>query len=698
MPWVRLHATKDYYDMAALLERFPKIRMTFNLVPSLLVQLENFAKGAATDPWLEKTLIPAKDLTRNDKIFILENFFFCNWDNMIFPNARFAQLFEKRGLFASHEKIERSAGYFSEQDFLDLQMWFNLAWMDPLWRELDKEIGALFAKGKNFSEGDKTLLVTKQQMICGAVVQKHKELWEKGQIEVTTTPFYHPILPLLCDTDSAQMSMPGSLKPRRRFQHPEDAERHVVRALDHMEKSFGKRPAGMWPSEGSVSEEAVKIMSRAGVKWAATDEGVLFRSLDRENIRHERHILYQPFRVETPGGEQLQMVFRDHAMSDSIGFIYARIDAANAAEDFVRRVEKIADSIPEREDPPIISVILDGENCWEHFQNDGLDFMSFLYGRLSDHPRIETTTIGAYLDRYPARQSLKSLWAGSWINHDFAIWIGQNEDNKAWDLVSEARDVLVEASKNRPAEDPALKSAWESFYISEGSDWCWWYGDQNSTAQDAVFDKLFRDHLKNVYLFLGLEPPEKLDLAIKAKEPKGMLTLPSGLIYPKIDGLNTSYFEWRAAGSYETGLAGGAMHLADSVLGFVRYGFNLENFFLRLDAKISFEKLPLSLYRIKIDFIEPQDCEIQIFWEADLRPRAVFQNARGEVKDLQNIKTKKILELAVSFELLEASVNESVELSVSVLKDGVQIERWPYQSSIKFRRPAEDFGSDVWNA
>ncbi|OGR88032.1 MAG: hypothetical protein A3A86_07225 [Elusimicrobia bacterium RIFCSPLOWO2_01_FULL_60_11] len=697
LPWVRLHGTKDYHDMAALLKKFPKIRVTFNLVPSLLLQLDNFAQGRATDAWLEKTLIPAADLTRDDKVFILENFFFCNWDNMIFPNTRYAKLFEKRGHFASHEKIARSAGYFTAQEFLDLQVWFNLAWVDPLWRGSDAGIDALFMKGRDFTEEDKRLLVRKQKEICAAVAGIHKELWDKGQIEVSTTPFYHPILPLLCDTDSAQMSMPGSLKPKKPFKHPEDAEHQVTAALEYMEKTFGRRPQGFWPSEGSVSEEAAGILARAGVKWAATDEGVLFRSLDREKIPHDRSALYRPYLVETPAGEKIRMVFRDHGLSDSIGFVYARMEAAAAAADFIHRIERTADSIPEGQDPPLLSIILDGENCWEHFRNDGNDFLSFLYAGLSDHPRIETATIGGYLERFPPRQTLRSLWAGSWINHDFAIWIGHPEDNRAWDLVSEAREFLADASRRLPKDDPALRAAWECLYIAEGSDWCWWYGDQNSTAHDAVFDKLFRDHLKNVYIFLGEKPPQKLDMAIKGKELKGALVTPSALIQPKIDGMDSSYFEWRAAGSYQTAQAGGTMHQTDHLLAFIRYGFDLENLYLRLDARTVLKDLKLPDIKIKIDFIEPSGGEIQISWE-DHAVKAVYMDPEGAVTALQKIASKKVVELAVPFDVLGKAVNEPVEFTVAVIQDGVQTERWPYQSSIRLARPDADFGSEIWNA
>jgi len=711
LPWARLHATKDYYDMAAILEEFPKIRLTINLVPSLLAQLEDYAQNRCTDPWLEKTLLPAKTLSPKDQCWILENFFFCNWDTKIFPNPRYSQLFEKRGKYVSKNELERIRTYFSPQDFLDLQVWFNLAWMDPLWQEKEPLISHLYKKGRDFSEGEKIMLIEKQKEICKLTIDKHKELWEKGQIELSTTPYYHPILPLLCDTDSAQMAMPGSMQPRKRFQHPEDAQQQIEKAVNYFEKIFGKKPIGMWPSEGSVSEEMIPLLENAGIEWAATDEAILFNSLKlprggSPNLKKE--MAYQPFWAPQKLGEKkLQLVFRDHGLSDAIGFVYARTEPKKAVDDFLHRLVKILDNWHE-DRPPLVPIILDGENCWEHYMNDGLDFLRILYQSLSDHPQIETTTIGNYINKFPAKQSLEKLWAGSWINADFSIWIGQHEDNRAWELVSEARDFLGEYARQHPekSNDPNLISAWESLYIAEGSDWCWWYGDQNSTAHDEVFDQLFRNHLKNVYSFLNVDPPEKLNIAIKGKEQKRQYLPPVDFIYPKIDGLITNYYEWRSGGIYQILTSGGAMHQAENFLNAIYYGFDLENLYLRLDSKIPFNKneLDLSEIKIKISFLDPPNQELQIEWspkeiEHNLQPqqvKAIFLNAKGETTQISNIAAKKIVELSIPFSYLGAKPDEPIEFSLTIIKNGLQIERWPHQSTILFRRPTETFHLEHW--
>ncbi|MBI4218333.1 MAG: glycoside hydrolase [Elusimicrobia bacterium] len=712
LPWVRLHATKDYYDMAALLEEFPKVRMNVNLVPSLLAQLEDYAETRCMDSWLEKSLIPAKDLTVKDQCWILENFFFCNWETMIFPNPRYSELFEKRGKYASRFEIERTRTYFSAQDFLDLQVWFNLAWMDPLWKEKDPLVSHLCKKGRDFSEGEKIMLLEKQKEICGLTTPKHKELWEKGQIEVTTTPFYHPILPLLCDTDSAQMAMPGSLKPKTRFQHPEDAQHQIEQALLYMERAMGRRPKGMWPSEGSVSDEMIPIVAESGIQWLATDEGILFNSLRMMGEKTQRSDLYQPYWIDLPSsGKKIQMIFRDHALSDALGFVYARTDPRKAVEDLLNRILKIGESSGRATRPLLVPIILDGENCWEHYRNDGHDFLKMLYAALSNHPVIETTTISQYLEKFPAERSLTKLWSGSWINSNFSIWIGHHEDNRAWDLVSEARKFLTEYDAKHPEkkEDIATQKAWESLYIAEGSDWCWWYGDQNSTAHDSVFDELFRNHIKNVYLFLGENPPEKVNIAIKGKEQKGLHLAPVALITPKVDGLVTNYYEWRSGGSYQTALSGGTMHQAEAFLSAMHYGFDLENMYLRMDTKIPLysKEIDLSETKIKVTFIEPQDHEIQIEWEpnldstdktAPLLIKAILLNSKGETTRLSQIAGKKIIECAIPFSLISTQINEPVEFALTILKNGLQMERWPHQSSIRFTRPTEQFDLDYWTA
>ncbi len=487
LPWVRLHATKDYYDMVAILDDYPKIKSNVNLVPSLLIQLDEYAKGIAKDKFLDLTLKPVLELNEEEKIFILMNFFMANWETMVYPYNRYHQLLDKRGKQTSREDIKRMLNYFKPEDIRDLQVWFNLSWFDPYWRKHDEFIDSLYIKGRDFTEEEKRILIEKQLKICGMIVEKHKELQDRGQIEVSVTPFYHPIMPLLCDTNNALDATPNIVLPKKRFSHPEDTIWHVQNAINYYEKLFGRKPKGMWPSEGSVCNEVIKIVSDNGIKWLATDAAVLAASYNK--IFENRRYLFRPYNVNI-NGKNINMIFRDHGLSDSIGFVYSKWNPDDAVKDFISKIKNIGNYVGNEYEHTLVSVILDGENCWEYYQNDGRDFLSKLYEALEKEEEIETVTISDYLDRFPPKNTLTNIRAGSWINGNFGIWIGHNEDNTSWTYLGQTRDFLVEYTKQHPtfAGSDLEKKVWQILYAAEGSDWNWWYGDDNSSGNDLMFD------------------------------------------------------------------------------------------------------------------------------------------------------------------------------------------------------------------
>ncbi len=666
--------------MAALLDEFPAIRLNINLVPSLLIQLDDYAQGRAQDRFLEVSRCPAGALTSDDHLFLLENFFMAHWENMVDPHPRYKELLDKRGRCVSAEHLARAVGYFKEQDWRDLQTWFNLAWTDPLWREKDSRVDALFKKGKSFTEEEKNYLLDKHLWICGQIASKHKELQEKGQLEITATPFYHPILPLLCDTDAARMAMPDSPLPASRFTHEEDARHQIRRALDHHEKVFGRRPKGMWPSEGSVSEKVARLFAEEGVRWVATDEAVLARSFSPKAFL--RDDLYRPYRVQI-GDKSIHFLFRDHELSDAIGFVYTGWDVQHAVDDFIGKLLGIRERL-RRQDPAslaskVVPVILDGENCWEYYRQDGLPFLRELYRRLSTTPELQTVLGSAFLESHGAQAiTLSTLWSGSWINANFAIWIGHREDNKAWDLLSRTREFLVHHLAENPAlrETEAARLAWESIYIAEGSDWCWWYGDDHSSANDDLFDFLFRKHLMNVYLAVGVKPPEDLHLAIKAKRRSSPREAPVDYISPTIDGRITNYFEWRAAGYYHTETGGtGTMHRSENMIQTIYYGYDLQNLYLRFDftAPLIREKLEKQKTAFEVTFLSPRKTVVT------LRP----------IID-------KIAETAIPLASL-GDTPAPLEFFITVQQDGLELERWPMDSTISLPYPTADVFSENWS-
>ncbi len=449
MPWAWLHATKDYREMAEHFERHPKMRGTINLVPSLLKQLEEYLSGTVRDPVVELMSKPAEQLTAADKELMLDNFFYAHHERMIARSPRYHELFEN----AQGPNREQR---FTLQDYRDLAVHYALAWTGELARQREP-FKSLVQKERDFSEADKQQLATAQRENVRNIIPLHQKLATAGQIELTTSPFYHPILPLLIDTDSAREAMPHAELPRERFRAPHEAERQIERAKDYVTKQFGTSLAGMWPSEGSLSAAALSIIRKQGFTWTASDESVLAHSLGGETVpagnAHIRpeHARFFPWRFETAHGE-ITVFFRDHGLSDDIGFTYQSWRAEDAVEHFVQNVLRIRSGLIAEYgegilDRACVPIILDGENCWEYYPNNGLEFLDMLYSRLTAMPEIAPVTFSQLLAE-TKRENLPLLHrfvAGSWIHANFSIWIGHPEDNAAWDALHDAYTATVQA-------------------------------------------------------------------------------------------------------------------------------------------------------------------------------------------------------------------------------------------------------------
>ena len=550
-PWVRLHAAKDYVDMATTVQEYPDIKVTFNLTPSLIRQLEDLGAGAV-DYAQQLTLIPAEQLTDDQKQFILDRFFDTN-RKVIARFPRYQALLELR------DGSETPLTAFTADDFRDLQVLFNLAWTDPDWLA-QEPLAALVDKGQGFSEDDKTPILDEHLRLVNEVIPIHRQLQDSGQIEVTTTPFAHPILPLLVNTDLALIALPEATLPNPPFIFGQDAVAQVQRGVAFYEERFGQPPRGMWPSEGSVAEGMISMVNAAGIQWMASDESVLARSIgldsfarDGNEVVIEADRLYRPYNVQGSNGGPVAMIFRDQILSDKIGFGYSGLSAEAAVDDFVRRIDAICGRLQAQggAGPHLVSVILDGENAWENYDNDGKEFLHALYGRLSEEPSIVTTTPSEYLALTQERERIGNLWAGSWHSADFSIWIGEDEENRAWDLLRDTRIYLQTyvTGRNRDNATPEeLDAAFTQMYIAEGSDWFWYLGSDQSSADDASFDAQFRNTLKRVYAELGAEPPAVLDVPIIPAQTAEADRLASGTISPLIDGVADAG-EWDAAGS-----------------------------------------------------------------------------------------------------------------------------------------------------
>jgi alpha-amylase/alpha-mannosidase (GH57 family) len=687
MPWVRLHGLKDYYDMVAILEDFPRVYLNFNLVPSLMEQIRDYALNRAYDRHLFLTEKKASQLSQVEKEEIISSFFIGNYRTMILPYRRFSQLWEKRG--KNLENISAVARKFTTQDYLDLQVWSNLAWVDPLLRKED-DFAFLFKRNENFSEEDKKLLISKQREILRSILPKYRKLKEKGQIEISFSPYFHPIMPLLCDLRIARNSTPNVNLPQKEFSHPEDVEAQLESGLQLYQEIFGDKPKGIWPPEGSVSEHIVPLLSKFGLKWMASDEEILYLSLippgEKEKEIKKDNRLYFPYSVEVEEA-RINIIFRSHLLSDAIGFVYRSWNPQEAADDFIQSLHRIRERIPSAKLPQsLVSVILDGENCWEYYSEDGYDFLRSLYHKLSEDPLIKTVKISEFLEENPPRTTLPKLFAGSWINHNFRIWIGHPEDNSAWDLLKMTRDDLVKYQNERgdKADPEKLKLAWKEIYIAEGSDWCWWYGDEHQGPSTEEFDRIFRSHLVGVYELLNMEPPEILLKSVHTGRISSQVEEPTGFMTPTLDGKVTHYYEWQNAGSFDCLKSGGAMHRVTHIIKGIFFGFNEEKLFFRIDTVLPLEKIEEDMV-FDLEIVEPSRYRLSISKNQAEFFKFIENEDRWEkVTQKIDLSFSEFFEMGLPIKTLDFSQKGSLGFQLSVKKQGQEIERWPQVDLIRF--------------
>jgi alpha-amylase/alpha-mannosidase (GH57 family) len=571
-PWVRAHGTKDYYDMASILEKYPKIHCNINLTSSLLIQLEQYyvermkpfvdlkrnrvdteiffqkLKGK-TDPWIDLALKPTAEFGEQDLRFLLHDV----WNALYITDVMINRFPQYKAL---KEKVQRQE-MLSEQELREIKFWFFLAYFDPDFLEsavpladgttvdltdfVAKHSDGTYTVLKAITEEDCNRIVTETYKILANIIPIHRKLMyhpktHKGQIEVTTTPFYHPILPLLYDSDIAKVSQPHHAMPNR-FRYPQDANAQVRMAVEYYKRIFGQAPHGMWPAEGSVAQEIVSLFSGNGILWIATDEKILTRSIPSNQPK------YYPYNVSADHGTKnsVAIVFRDTELSDKIGFAYQHYKGTDAADDFIKSILRC--SPPAGEPDRLLTVILDGENAWEwyRYDNDGKEFLHSFYKQLSrlySTKQLITVTASEYILGNPKRsvpphpitsmRKLQWLYPGSWINANYDTWIGNEPKNQAWNYLLIARQDLEKSGL--PPPDPKAKllptgtkrwyaaQAWHELYAAEGSDWFWWYGSTQGTPTiHKPFDATFIRHLNNVYAFArfaGVAIPERVFTAI----------------------------------------------------------------------------------------------------------------------------------------------------------------------------------------
>jgi alpha-amylase/alpha-mannosidase (GH57 family) len=696
MPWVRLHATRAYHDMAWMLERHPRIRCTVNFTPVLLEQLEDHAQGRVRDRFLDLTERPAADLSAEERQALLRSFFMVDWEANVLPLPRYAEILHKRGLDLRTVDLPRVAAAFTEQELTDLQVLFNLAWVGFGGLADDEGLRSLREKGRDYDRADVEVLLAGQRRILSAVVPRWRRLAERGQVELSSTPYHHPILPLVCDSDSAGRALPGIALPPR-FVWPEDARWHVREAKAAHARWFGVAPAGMWPAEGAVSPEALEILASEGLSWAASDEGVLLRSLPADAIR--ARTLHRPWIVSAGSAGEIRMLFRDRPLSDLVGFTYAKVPAREAARDLMSRFESIGASWAARgeRDRPTVGVFLDGENAWEHYPSSGRDFLEALYGEIEANAELETVTLSEAVATAEG-PVIPRVHSGSWIESSFRIWIGHSEDREAWTALGRARAALAAAERDGTPTG-TLEKARRHLLAAEGSDWFWWYGDDFTTEQAAEFDALFRGHVVRASLLVGAPPPAEALAPIKrAGGSDGLeaqpLREPTRLLSPVLDGRETTFFEWEGSGLYRPGQHRGSMYGGAQAFHALHYGFDLESFYVRLDPVESPARSAEVATALRLTVNAP---ELQASIEFPIAPDGRQRPGRRRAQETGRVAFAQVLEAAVPFAALGLARGTSVALTLHVLRGDVEVERLPRQGAVSFAVPGPDFEAIHWS-
>jgi len=667
LPWTRLRASKDYGRMTRLAQRHPDLRLTINMVPSLFEQLAVYAAGDADDPHRDLCLRPAADLTAADRRFLVGLTRGTGFPHRVRLFAPFMRTLDR--LRAG--EVDAVAAALDVDEVRDLQAWWLLVWIDPGDITSDPDLLRLAERGAGFSEADKQLIDARQMALLREVIPLYREAVASGQVEPMTSPAYHPILPLLVDPACARVAKPGLPLPSRPMHRRDDAVEQIRAGLQMFQRHVGMRPQGLWPSECAISPDAAALISASGLRWSISDEHVLGASLGqpvRGDVEASTR-LYSPWRDRSG----LTMVFRDADLSNRISFDYAGMPTADAVNDLVWRLEYVASQQPD-DRAWLVVLALDGENCWEHYEENGTPFLDQLYARLCSNQRLRTTHVGAFLDSHPETvRPLPRLWSGSWIDASFTTWIGDPQHNRAWDLLVAARDA-VETSGGAQANPRAYREV----LIAEGSDWFWWFGRRHDSGIDAAWDELYRLHLRNAYRLLGRPVPAAVDQPILGGTPARLDRPPLRPISPRPGAGDDA--EWAAAGIVELGSALGTMHPPSSSVALLRYGCDAERLAVRFgDERARFHRAELEL--------RGAGAAAPVRLVLEREGGSFVARAEGGAAEGVQLAEAPALELAVALRLLGAAPGDEVLLRVEVEEEGRGREVVPSHGALTLTVP-----------
>lgn len=578
MPWAGLHATKDYLSMLKYIDKFEGLKLNFNITPTLLDSIERYANGSL-DACLKFLLCDENKLTEKDKAFIIDNYFDANYTNMVLPRKHYEKLYKKKFL-----KEEIDTSIYSNQDYADIITNFNLCWINKEFEADYPELKKLFAKEKNYSKKERQRVYEISTDIIKRIIPEFRKYFQEKKIEISTSPYYHPILPLLLNIN--ELHYPYSLNlPLNPKIMKEDANAQVQKAIKRFKEIFGKKPKGMWLSEQCISKDTVKLLNKNGIKWTISEFGILEETINREFPRDFEGNLLDPFFLTNvytlDKAENTNIIFSDSLFTNLIGFTYGNYDPVQSAQNLYEKIKNIQSKLQNSPNKNhIITIAMDGENCWECYPNNGKEFLEELFNLIVQDKTLKTVCLGEYLEKNKETTKLPNLSSGSWINRNFDLWIGEPVKNLAWSYIATTIEDF-KSLKRKVKDEELLEAAQNEIHVAQSSDWFWWYGEPNDSGRDYIFDHLFRERLKNVYRILGVEYPQYLDLPLISMVGKPIRN-PRKKITPYIDGTKSIFSDnWKDAG---------CIFLPDSptfshrkLVKGICYGFDDDNLYFKIE-------------------------------------------------------------------------------------------------------------------
>lgn len=713
MPWVRLHAVKDYLDMLEILEKFKKLKLNFNLVPVLLDAIIDYAENGMHDIHSRLTITPVEMLSDDAKLFIINNFFDANYQSMIYPQEEYNRLYHK-----IQSNPDAGIEIFTNQEYSDIMALFNLVWFDPTYKTKYPELKKLLKKGKNYTLEDRIKIIELQREIMRKIIPAYKKYLDKGRIEITTSPYYHPILPILLENRNIKKTTENAPQNLKTYL---DGKMQTEMALDRIEEIFGKRPKGVWPSEQCVSPKTLFMFSTLGIDWTISDEGILSDSINFEFIRDFKGHLEDPYHLVKSydyktRNKNIKIIFRDSSLPNLISFEYPNHNPIAAANDLYDRIKVIQSKLLSSPDSHhLLTIAMDGENCWENYMEDGLSFLKTIYTLIEDDDSLETVLISDYIEREEQHKELPKISSGSWINRNFKLWIDEPLKNLAWEYLRRVREDFSAYVKQNPL-NPHIEYAKRELFICEGSDWFWWYGEPNDSGRDNIFDYIFREHLKNIYLYLGLRVPDYLEVPLITAFTKPS-RYPKGEFTPAIDGSKDDD-SWLNAGCID--IPDGPVLRDSKFFDKICYGYDKNNFYIRFylnkfileDTELSKRTYQMYIYMRNANkkhalspirlinktenvlpiLKEKFHNELQLSIQNDkLKLVRMIKSLSGNIWALQSIKEvqyvyENVIDISIPFDLLDINHEETLEFMFVSANIGIKEYCIPYEMLLTVSR------------